>query len=180
MEVFPKFNREIQKNIFPQSLSRSVMIRIDIPGWGNMDIESMVLDLNGTIAMDGKILPETKEKINSLSEKMKVYIVTADTQGTAHEETRDIKAELVMIAEENSQEEKLEFLKTLHPEMTIAIGNGNNDDLILKEAGLGIAVLGDEGMSVSAMKNADLVVKNISDALDLFLRPKRLMATLRE
>ena len=156
------------------------MIRIDIPGWGNMDIENMVLDLNGTIATDGKILPETKEKINSLSEKMKVYIVTADTQGTAHEETRDINAELVMIAEENSQEEKLEFLKTLHPEMTIAIGNGNNDDLILKEAGLGIAVLGDEGMSVSAMKNADLVVKNISDALDLFLKPKRLMATLRE
>jgi len=45
---------------------------------------------------------------------------------------------------------------------------------------LGIAVLGDEGLSVSAMKNADIVVKNISDALDLFLKPKRLMATLRE
>jgi soluble P-type ATPase len=52
--------------------------------------------------------------------------------------------------------------------MTVAIGNGNNDDLILKEAGLGIAILGDEGMSVSAMRNAELVVKNIPDALDLF------------
>jgi soluble P-type ATPase len=49
----------------------------------------------------------------------------------------------------------------------------------LKEAALGIAVLGDEGLSVSAMQNADLVVKNISDALDLFLKPKRLTATLR-
>jgi soluble P-type ATPase len=64
--------------------------------------------------------------------------------------------------------------------MTVAIGNGNNDDLILKEAGLGIAVLGDEGMSVSAMRNAEILVKNISDALDLFLKPKRLTATLRE
>ena len=75
---------------------------------------------------------------------------------------------------------KVEFLKTFDLEKTVAIGNGNNDQLILKEVALGIAVLGDEGLSVSAMKNADIVVKNISDALDLFLKPKRLMATLRE
>jgi soluble P-type ATPase len=30
------------------------------------------------------------------------------------------------------------------------------------------------------MKQADIMVKNISDALDLLLKPKRLMATLRE
>ncbi len=156
------------------------MISTNIPGWGNMDVENLVLDLNGTIATDGRIPPETKEKINSLAEKLKVYIVTADTQGTAAEETRDINAALVSIGEENSRKGKLEFLKTLHPETTVAIGNGNNDDLILKEAGLGIAVLGDEGMSVSAMKNAELVVRNITDALDLLLKPKRLTATLRE
>jgi soluble P-type ATPase len=74
----------------------------------------------------------------------------------------------------------LEFLKTLNPEVTAAVGNGSNDQLILKEAGLGIAVFGEEGMSVSAMKHADIVVKNVSDALDLFLKPKRLIATLRE
>jgi soluble P-type ATPase len=60
------------------------------------------------------------------------------------------------------------------------IGNGGNDQLILKEAGLGIAILGDEGISVTAMKNADILVKTISDALDLLLKPKRLIATLRE
>jgi soluble P-type ATPase len=60
------------------------------------------------------------------------------------------------------------------------IGNGSNDQLILKEAGLAIAVLGDEGVSVSAMKHADVLVKSISDALDLFLKPKRLIATLKE
>ena len=156
------------------------MIRIDIPGWGNMDIENILFDLNGTIATDGKIPAETKGKINSLAEKIKVYIVTADTQGRAAMETRDINAELVLIVEEDSRKGKLEFLQSLHPEMTVAIGNGNNDDLILKEAGLGIAVLGDEGMSVSAMSNAELVVRSISDALDLFLKPKRLTATLRE
>ena len=75
---------------------------------------------------------------------------------------------------------KLRVLESLDPTKTVAVGNGNNDHLILKEAALGIAVLGDEGMSFSAMKHADIIVKNISDALDLFLRPKRLIATLRE
>jgi soluble P-type ATPase len=156
------------------------MISIEIPGWGNIGIENIVLDLNGTIATDGKIPLEVKEKITSLVEKIKIYILTADTQGTAAEEVRDISVELIRISEEKSKVEKFEFLKKLNFENTVVIGNGNNDQLILKEAALGIVVLGDEGMSISAMKNADVVVKDVSNALDLFLKPKRLIATLRE
>jgi soluble P-type ATPase len=88
--------------------------------------------------------------------------------------------ELVKVSEKDSTEVELRVLESLDPTRTVAIGNGNNDHLILKEAVIGIAVLGDEGISVSTMKNADIVVKNISDALDLFLKPKRLIATLRE
>jgi soluble P-type ATPase len=156
------------------------MIKIVIPGWGNMEIENMVLDLNGTIATDGKIPSEVKEKINNLSDEVKIYILTADTQGTASEEILNMQVELVKVSEEDSAEVKLRILESLDPTRTIAIGNGNNDQLILKEAALSIAVLGDEGMSVLAMKDADVMVKNISDALDLFLKPKRLTATLRE
>ena len=156
------------------------MIEINIPGWGDMEIENIVLDLNGTIATDGRIPPEVKEKIGSLADKVKIYILTADTQGMANEETKNMNVELVKIIEEDSNQGKFEFFKTLDLERTVAVGNGNNDQLILKEAGLGIAVLGEEGLSVSVIKNADIVVKDISDALDLFLKPKRLIATLRE
>jgi len=156
------------------------MISISIPGWENMEVENIVLDLNGTIATDGKVPSEVKEKINVLSEKVKIYLLTADTQGTAQEEIKDMNVNLVKIEDDNSEKGKFEFIKGLILERTVAIGNGNNDQLILKEAALGIAVLGEEGMSVSSMKNADIVVKNISDALDLFLKPKRLIATLRE
>jgi soluble P-type ATPase len=155
------------------------MFTMDIPGWGNMDIENILLDLNGTLATDGKIQTEVKEKINRLSHKAKIYIVTADTQGTASEESSGMDVELLKVSEEDSTEVKFRVLEPLDPTRTVVIGNGNNDQLILKEAALGIAVLGDEGMSVSAMQNADLVVKNISDALDLLLKPKRLTATLR-
>jgi soluble P-type ATPase len=111
---------------------------------------------------------------------VKVYVLTADTQWTAGEETGEMNVKLVRISGEESKMGKFEFLKTLIPEITVVIGNGNNDEHILKEAALGIAVVGDEGMSTLAMKNADLVVKNVSDGLDLFLKTKRLIATLRE
>jgi soluble P-type ATPase len=155
-------------------------MRIEIPGWGNIDIENIVIDLNGTIATDGKIASEVRKKITSLSELAKVYILTADTQETANKEILGMNVELIKVPEENSKKGKFEFLSTLNLETTVAIGNGSNDQLALKEAVLGIAVLGDEGVSVSAMKSADIVVENIHNALDLFLEPKRLIATLRE
>jgi len=154
--------------------------KIEIPGWGNMDIENIVIDLNGTIATDGRIPPDVKEKMKPLAKIAKIYILTADTQGTANEEASGMNVELIKIPDESSKNGKVEFLKTLDLELTVAIGNGNNDQLILKEAALGIAVLGDEGVSVSAMKSADIMVKSIHDALDLLLKPKRLIATLKE
>ena len=156
------------------------MISIDIPGWGNTEIENVVLDLNGTLAADGRIPLDVKKKISALAGRLKIYVLTADTQGTATEEIREMKVELVKVEGEDSKEGKFNFLKSLDLEKTVAMGNGNNDELILKEAALGIAILGDEGISVTALKQADIMVKNISDAFDLFLKPKRLMATLRE
>ena len=51
---------------------------------------------------------------------------------------------------------------------------------MLQEAALGIAVLGPEGLAAEALLAADVVVASIEDALDLLLRPHRLVATLRE
>jgi len=155
-------------------------LRIDIPRWGSVDIENIVIDLNGTLATDGKIPLEVKEKIGALSHLAKIYILTADPQRPANEEILGMKAEVIKVLGEDSKQGKLDFLRTINPEMTVAIGNGNNDQLILKEAAFGIAVLGDEGVSVSAIQSADILVKNIQSALDLFLKPRRLITTLGE
>ncbi len=155
-------------------------MKMDVPGWGSLEVENIVIDLDGTLATDGKILPDVKEKIGALSQHAKIYILTANAQGPIREETSGMKAELIQVSNEDSKQGKFGFLKGLDLETTVAVGNGSNDQLILKEAALGIAVLGDEGLSVSAMKTADIVVKNIQSALDLFLKPKRLITTLGE
>jgi len=156
------------------------MIAIEIPGWGNLEVESVVFDWNGTLAEDGVLIPGLKEKMESLAQRVRIYVLTADTHGTAVQECQDLGAELVKIAAEESTEAKRAFLRGLKPETAVAVGNGANDSFLLKESALGIAVQGKEGLSRSAMKGADLVVRDVFDAIDLLLKPKRLIATLRE
>jgi soluble P-type ATPase len=50
---------------------------------------------------------------------------------------------------------------------------------MLEAAALGIAVLGDEGLATEALQAADVVAGSIVQALDLLIRPARLVATHR-
>jgi soluble P-type ATPase len=155
------------------------MVRIAIPGTGSIEVTNLVLDFNGTIATDGVIDPGIKDKIEELSQKIKVYILSADTLGNLEEITKQIRAEVVKIPPGNGSEGKRKFLEGIDPSETAVIGNGYNDHAILQKARLGIAVIGKEGASAKAVLCSDVVVNNISDALDLFICPLRLIATLR-
>ena len=50
---------------------------------------------------------------------------------------------------------------------------------MIREAAVGIALLGDEGCSSKTLQESDIVCKSIESALELFLNTKRLVATLR-
>lgn len=50
---------------------------------------------------------------------------------------------------------------------------------MLRMAGVGIAVVQAEGASAEAVAAADVLVPSVTDALDLLLRPRRLVASLR-
>ncbi|MFA4886376.1 MAG: ATPase P, partial [Desulfotomaculaceae bacterium] len=59
------------------------MLNIEIPGKEKLTIKNIVLDFNGTIALDGVLLPGVQEKLNALAVGLNIYILTADTFGTA-------------------------------------------------------------------------------------------------
>ena len=50
---------------------------------------------------------------------------------------------------------------------------------MIKTATLSIAIIGKEGCAVNTMLQSDIISRNIDDAMELFLIPKRLIATLR-
>jgi soluble P-type ATPase len=74
---------------------------------------------------------------------------------------------------------KMRYVRDLGASQVVAIGNGRNDRAMLRAAALGIAVIGAEGLAVEALTAANVVVKNVVDALDLLDNPLRLTATLR-
>ena len=156
------------------------MIEITIPGRASYKFKHLVLDLNGTIALDGEIIEGVEERLRQLSSLVDISIVTADTHGNARRLGEELGIEIctVEVGEEDSH--KLALVQQKGKEHTVCMGNGSNDVSMLKESALGICVSGREGASIEAIMSSDLIVPDINDALDLLLNPKRLVASLRK
>ncbi len=157
---------------------------IDLPCGVFFDLSNLILDLNGTLTVDGKFIQGVEERLKKLSELLNIYLLTADTQQTADDLLESLKdtanIEVHKLESGRGDIQKLNFLEKLGRERTAAIGNGCNDALLLKEAALGICVIGPEGASVEAMLASKAVFLDICDALDIFLKKNRMIATLRK
>jgi len=156
------------------------MINIDIPKQNKIIAKHLVLDFNGTIAIDGKIKSNVKDILNNLSKKIKIHIITADTFGSSKNEINGINCSLHIISDTSQDTQKKQYITNLGKDSVIAIGNGKNDAFMLNEAAIGIAVIQEEGASFKTLQNADIICTNIIDALNLLYKEKRIIATLRK
>ncbi|MDI6712150.1 MAG: HAD family hydrolase [Anaerosomatales bacterium] len=155
------------------------MIEVDIPGRGVVRLRHLVLDVNGTIACDGVLIPGVVAALEELRGVLSVVAVTADTHGTARALEAATGVEVRTIEPGEEAEQKLRLVEELGSEEVVAIGNGANDAGMLQAAALGVCVIGLEGAATHAMLVSDVVVTSIVDALDLLRAPRRLVATLR-
>ena len=155
------------------------MVTASIPGWGEIALEYLLVDFNGTVALDGQIKTGVRELLEEAAKHLKVYVVTADTYESIDKEAAG-SFKIHKTGQVSSGIDKAELVRQLGPEQVVAIGNGANDAMMLREAALGIAVLGEEGCAASALREADVIVADITEGLAMLLDPKRLIATLRE
>ncbi len=155
------------------------MILYEIPGRDNIEIENMVFDYNGTIAVNGKLICGVKDLINKLGKHANVYILTADTYGTTEKECIDINAKILTFPKENAGEAKREIVRNLGGEKTLCLGNGYNDIPMFQEAILSIGIIEGEGSSGKLLYNADIVARSILEALEIILNKNMIKATLR-
>jgi soluble P-type ATPase len=152
------------------------MIRIDIPQRGAIELHHAVFDVNGTLAVDGMPIPEVVDRLQALGEQLSLHALTAGTHGNIAELERMLGFPLHMIAR---GKEKLQYVENLGPAHVIAFGNGRNDVAMLRLAAIGVAVLAGEGVAIDALQAADVLASGPVEAIDLVLKPKRLIATLR-
>lgn len=155
------------------------MLVYNIPGIGKIEIENVVFDYNGTIAVDGKLIDEAKELIIKLKEYANIYILTADTYGTVKKECMELGVEVLTFPKEMVCLSKKEIVEKLGAEKTICVGNGFNDIEMFKICKISIAVMENEGCSGKLLAYSDIVTKSIKDAINIVLSKNRMKATLR-
>jgi soluble P-type ATPase len=155
------------------------MIELTVPGFGALRLEHLVLDYNGTLAVDGRLLPGVRDALTALAEELVIHVITADTFGLAGTELAGLPVNITIIPQEAQADAKLAYVEHLGPERVFAIGNGRNDRKMLAAAAVGVALAQAEGAAAETVAAADIVATGILDGLDLLRNTKRLTATLR-
>lgn len=155
------------------------MITIKNLGMHTLEICNLVLDFNGTIATDGKIIDGIQEKIAEIkAQGVNVYCLTADSYGTATPQCEAAGIEVKSFPLAEAGAEKAKIVESLSGDSAV-VGNGLNDIPMLDAADMAVAVIGPEGCCGKLLPHADVVVTSIFDALDLLLKPTRVKGLLR-
>ena len=152
-------------------------IKLEVPGTETKMFSELVLDYTGTLSLDGTLLPGVEERLERLAKAVRITVLTADTFSKTKGQLAGLPVEVRIV---QTGRDKAEFVKKLGAERVIAVGNGRNDVAMMTLAGLRIAVIGPEGASAELLLVADVVVRDVLDALDLITNPLRLKATLRD
>lgn len=155
------------------------MMKIEIPGREVLEIENIVFDYNGTIAIDGKLIKGVSESINEFANSFNFYVITADTYGSVQKELENTNCKVITIDKNNQDKSKQGFIESIGGKNTLSVGNGRNDKFMLKHSVLGIAILQDEGLCTETLLNSDILVKSIFDVFAYIKDENRLIATLR-
>jgi soluble P-type ATPase len=150
----------------------------NIPGQGDLEIRTIILDLNGTISIAGKVPEGVKERLGELRDQgFRLILFTGNTRNDADELSKRLGIEWKLA---KSAEDKRSLALELEPDHCASIGNGLIDLELMKTVKLRIITLQAEGVHVQTLLNSDVVVPGINDALDLFIDSQRLIATLRK
>jgi soluble P-type ATPase len=158
-------------------------IAVDIPGFGRLELNTMVSDYTGTLSRGGKVSDHVRGRLVQLAGLVDIHILTADTFGTADRELADLPITVHRLDAMGQDVQKMRFVEKMNAAQVVAFGNGNNDRFLLgavrQAGGLAIAVDNGEGCAVDTLQNANLFIVGAENALDLLIEANRLKATLR-
>lgn len=155
------------------------MIEFNVPGLGSYRLEHLVMDVNGTLAVDGQLIEGVAAKITSLQEQVTIHLLTADTHGKQVIIDQQLGLTATRILPGGESLQKADYVRRLGSESVAAVGQGANDAEMLSAARLGLCVMSLEGVAKETLLAADLIAPTILSALELLENPKRIVASLR-
>lgn len=148
-----------------------------VPGVGDIEINTLVFDLNGTISNRGKVIDGVAERLKNLKNAgFRLIMITSDQRGLG-ENTAKVLGMEYYHAETSTDKEKI--ILTLDPLTTAAFGNARVDIGMFHHARVSIACIEGEGIHAEIFRFADILVKSVNDALDLFLDQDSFISTMK-
>lgn len=152
-------------------------MKYSIPGQEPFEINTLILDLNGTLSIGGVIPEGVKERLDNVKDLgFSTVFFTGNTRNDADELAAQLGIDWKLA---KNAKEKRDLALEMGADTCASIGNGLIDVELTKVAKLGIVTLQAEGVHTKTLLEADIVVPTINDALDLFIDPSRLTATMR-
>jgi soluble P-type ATPase len=100
------------------------MLEIDVPGFGSMKVAYLVSDFNGTLALDGSLPPQVKQKLNALSESLEIFVLTSDEFGKAKEQLKDVNCTLHILRRRTWRRKKRTLSSSLEPRKLLLSATG--------------------------------------------------------
>lgn len=153
-------------------------MKFNIPGNETFEIQTIILDLNETLAVGGIVVSGVAERIVALkSMGYSIVLFSGDTRGNAQALADNLG--ITFIPAGTAEEKRIQTEK-IGPMHCASIGNGRIDLEMLEIVQVAIVTLQAEGVHTKSLAAADIVVPTILDALDLFIDANRLIATLRK
>jgi len=148
-----------------------------IPKGETIEIDTIVLDLNGTLTVKGILQNSTIELIKQLQNNdFRLVLISGDIRGNAKTIADNLGLELYL---GSTSDEKATQMQQFDKNKTAAIGNARIDIGTFENAKISIATLQSEGIHAAILKHVDIIVPSIDNALQLFLDKKSLEGTLR-
>jgi P-type E1-E2 ATPase len=155
------------------------MIELNIPGRGILQLKHLASDVNGTLALDGRLLDGVGSALLKLADRLQIHLLTADTHGRQDRIDERLGLSAVRIPAGDEVQAKAGYVRKLGSEHVVALGQGANDAGMLRAAAVGICILSQEGLAGEALDAASLILPDILSALSMLENPMRLVASLR-
>lgn len=155
------------------------MIELNITGRDMIRLQHLVCDVNGTLAVDGRLIDGVPHALTTLRDRLVLHLLTADTHGKQDRIDEQLGVTAVRIPAGGEDDAKADYVSNLGSESVVAVGQGANDETMLRTAEIGICVLASEGAFLETLQAADIVTADILSALALLENPTRMVATLR-
>lgn len=153
-------------------------MRISLQNEKTLVIRTIFLDLNGTLTQKGRMPKGVRSRIRKLkSMGINCVLISGDQRGNASQFAESLGIELIIA---KNSADKAKVVAGHGPETSVAIGNARIDSGMFKKAAISIATLQSEGIHASIIKDVDIIVPSVVDALDLFIDTDSLAATLKK